>query len=145
MHKRWDVVVDKPTHEGEKKRVAEFGVFTALLNSGMIISCSNYETKAPKGRSPYSLVVGRDESSSDSSWTTSSWSATSTWSVCRRKSRREEERGRSGKEQEEGQTRRGWSSTGGKCSSQPYPRSSISRRNIRYTRLLSRQKNPRGR
>jgi hypothetical protein len=31
------------------KRVAQYGVFTALLNSGMILSCSNYDTKAPKG------------------------------------------------------------------------------------------------
>ncbi len=33
-----------------EKRVAEYGVFTALLNSGMILSCSNYDIKAPKGK-----------------------------------------------------------------------------------------------
>jgi hypothetical protein len=32
-----------------EKRVAQYGVFTAILNSGMILSCSNYDTKAPKG------------------------------------------------------------------------------------------------
>ena len=32
-----------------EKRVAQFGIFTALLNSGMILACSNYDTKPPKG------------------------------------------------------------------------------------------------
>ncbi|UJR27796.1 hypothetical protein I4U23_009067 [Adineta vaga] len=35
-----------------EKRVAQYGVFTALLNSGMIVSCSNYDMKAPKVEAP---------------------------------------------------------------------------------------------
>ena len=34
------------------KRVADYGVFTALFNSGMILSCSNYDTKAPRVEVP---------------------------------------------------------------------------------------------
>ena len=39
------------------KRVADYGVFTALFNSGMILSCSNYDTKAPKAEIPPEPVV----------------------------------------------------------------------------------------
>jgi hypothetical protein len=39
---------DNPPNAIPEKRVAEYGVFTALLNSGMILSCSNYDIKAPK-------------------------------------------------------------------------------------------------
>ncbi|CAF0831903.1 unnamed protein product [Rotaria sp. Silwood1] len=47
----------KPTDDNHptattEKRVAEYGVFTAILNSGMILSCSNYDTKAPKEAPP---------------------------------------------------------------------------------------------
>ncbi|CAF0822833.1 unnamed protein product [Adineta ricciae] len=40
------------TDSTEEKRVAQYGVFTAILNSGMIVSCSNYDTKAPKSETP---------------------------------------------------------------------------------------------
>ncbi|CAF4861071.1 unnamed protein product, partial [Rotaria socialis] len=36
----------------DEKHVAEYGVFTALLNSGMLLSCSSYDTKAPKPPPP---------------------------------------------------------------------------------------------
>ncbi|CAF3921090.1 unnamed protein product, partial [Rotaria magnacalcarata] len=36
----------------DEKRVAEYGVFTALLNSGMLLSCSSYDTKVPKQPPP---------------------------------------------------------------------------------------------
>ncbi|CAF4445912.1 unnamed protein product, partial [Adineta steineri] len=36
----------------QKKRIAQYGVFTALLNSGMILSCSNYDTKPAKIETP---------------------------------------------------------------------------------------------
>ncbi|CAF0734574.1 unnamed protein product [Rotaria sordida] len=47
----------KPTDDNHptattEKRVAEYGVFTAILNSGMILSCSNYDTKPPKVEIP---------------------------------------------------------------------------------------------
>ena len=34
------------------QRVADYGVFTALFNSGMILSCSNYDIKPPKVEVP---------------------------------------------------------------------------------------------
>lgn len=34
------------------KRVADYGVFTALFNSGMILSCSSYDTKPPRVEVP---------------------------------------------------------------------------------------------
>ena len=33
-----------------EKKIAEYGVFTALLNSGMILSSSNYDAQLPKGK-----------------------------------------------------------------------------------------------
>lgn len=43
-------LTEPSTIESNKKHVAEFGVFTAVLNSGMIVSSSNYDTQPPKGK-----------------------------------------------------------------------------------------------
>ncbi|CAF4384534.1 unnamed protein product [Rotaria sp. Silwood2] len=43
---------DNPPTATTEKHVAEYGVFTAILNSGMILSCSNYDTKPPKETPP---------------------------------------------------------------------------------------------
>jgi hypothetical protein len=47
----------KSKNDIPEKRVAQYGVFTALLNSGMILSCSNYDIKAPKAPPPPEPVV----------------------------------------------------------------------------------------
>ncbi|CAF1080181.1 unnamed protein product [Adineta steineri] len=43
---------ENSTSSFAEKRIAQYGVFTALLNSGMILSCSNYDTKPAKIETP---------------------------------------------------------------------------------------------